>query len=126
MRQLPAISIYGYVGGRQPNLANFFWGQSIGIVETNFHARKNVNWNVSVNIFSSMKIVGATGVRVGVASSRNKLALGTRLRNLNLKSQFPIFDSFRDIRVQIYDFLKFMRGLWALKWAWQIFFWVNQ
>jgi len=30
------------------------------------------------------------GVRVGVAFSRNKLALRTRLRNLNLKSKFTI------------------------------------
>jgi len=30
------------------------------------------------------------------------------LRNLNLKSQLCIFDSFRDIRVHIYDFLKFV------------------
>jgi len=27
---------------------------------------------------------------------------------LNLKSKFSIFDSFRDIRVHTYDFLKFM------------------
>jgi len=32
-----------------------------------------------------------------------------------LKSQFSIFDSFRDMRVHIYDFLKFVGGLWALK-----------
>jgi len=49
---------------------------------------------------------------------RNKLALRIRLRNLNLKSQFSIFDSFRDIHVHIYDFLKFVGGLWALGWAW--------
>jgi len=34
------------------------------------------------------------GVRVGVAYSRNKRALHSRLRNLNLRSQFSIFDSF--------------------------------
>jgi len=62
------------------------------------------------------------GVRVGVAYSRNKLALSTRLRNLNLKSQFFIFYSFRDIRVHSNDFLKFVGGLWALKWAGQTFF----
>jgi len=44
------------------------------------------------------------GVRVGVAYSRNKLALGTKLRNLNLRAQFSIFDSFRDIRVHIICF----------------------
>jgi len=60
-----------------------------------------------------MKIVGPPGlgglwVRVGVAYSRNKLALGTRLRNLNLRAQFSIFDSIRDIHVHIYGFLKFV------------------
>jgi len=58
------------------------------------------------------------GVRVGVAYSCNKLTLRTRLRNLNLGSKFSIFDSFRDIHVHIYDFLKFVGGLWA----WQTFF----
>jgi len=48
------------------------------------------------------------GVRVGVAYSRNKLALSARLRNLNLRSQFSILDSFRDIHVHIYDFLRFV------------------
>jgi len=43
-----------------------------------------------------------------VAYSRNKLELRTRLRNLNLKSQLSIFDSFRDVRVQTYDYLKFL------------------
>jgi len=33
MRHPPAISIYGYVGGRQ--IAKFFLGQSIGVEETN-------------------------------------------------------------------------------------------
>jgi len=54
------------------------------------------------------------GVRVG-----NKLALRTRLRNLNLRSKFSTFYSFRDICVHTYDFLKFVDGLWTLKWAWQ-------
>jgi len=44
------------------------------------------------------------GVRVGVADSRNKHALRTRLLNLSLKSQISITYSFRDIRVHIYDF----------------------
>jgi len=44
-----------------------------------------------------------------VAYLRNKLAQRTKLRNVNLKSQFTIFYSFRDIRVHINDFLK----LWA-------------
>jgi len=54
---------------------------------------------------------------VGVAYSCNKLALRTRLRNLNLRSHFSVFDSLRDIRVHIYDFLKFVGGLGA----WQTF-----
>jgi len=45
-----------------------------------------------------------------VAYSRNKRALRTRLRNLNLRSQFSIFDSFQDIHVHTYDFLKFVCG----------------
>jgi len=64
-----------------------------------------------------MKIVGATGL--GVAYSRYKLALRSRLRNLNLKSQFSFCDNFQDIRVHIYDFLKFVGGFWALKRAWK-------
>jgi len=43
-----------------------------------------------------------------VAYSRNKLALRARLRDLNLKSQFSILDSFRDISVNIYDLFKFV------------------
>jgi len=58
-----------------------------------------------------MKVV--VGARVGVAHSRNKLALRTGLRNLNLKSQFSIFDSFREIHVHIYDFFKLVGDLWA-------------
>jgi len=46
------------------------------------------------------------GVRVGVAYSRDKLAVRIRLRNLNVRSQFSIFYSFRDIHVQIYDFFE--------------------
>jgi len=48
------------------------------------------------------------GVRVGVAYSRDKL-------ELKLKSQFSIFDFFRDIRVHIYVSLEFSGGLCALK-----------
>jgi len=66
------------------------------------------------------------GVRVSVAYSRNKLALRKRLRNLNLKSLISIFDSFRDTRVHINDFFKFVGGLWALKWAWKTWFCVNR
>jgi len=63
------------------------------------------------------------GVKVGVAdfffglwALLAWLALRRRLRNLNLRSHFSIFDSFRYIRVHIYDFLKFMG------FAWQTFF----
>jgi len=42
-----------------------------------------------------------------VVYSGKKLALRTRPRNINLKSEFSIFDSFRDICVHIYSFLKF-------------------
>jgi len=61
------------------------------------------------------------GVRVGVAYSRGIFALRTRLRNLNLKSQFSIFDNFPDIRAHFYDFLKFLGSLWALKCVCQTF-----
>jgi len=57
-----------------------------------------------------MKIVGATGLVGFWAYTRHKLTLRPRLRNLNLKSQFSIFDIFRDIRVHIYDFFKFAGG----------------
>jgi len=43
-----------------------------------------------------------------VAYLRNKLAVRTSLRNLNLKSQFSILDSFRETRVHTYDFFKFV------------------
>jgi len=51
MRHLPAISIHGYVDGRV-GVENF-WGQSIGIDETNIF---------QVQFFSTMKVVGATGL----------------------------------------------------------------
>jgi len=59
------------VMGVRVGVANFFWGQSRGIDETNTFQLK-------------LKI------KVGVASSRNKLALRARLRNLLLS----IFYSF--------------------------------
>jgi len=103
LRNLPAISIYGYVGGGQ----TFFLDQSIGIDETNTFQLKCFIWheNWGRNRFGRF-----LGVRVGVACSHNKLVLLTRLRNLNLKSQFSIFDSFRDIRVHVYDIMKFVGG----------------
>jgi len=45
-----------------------------------------------------MQIVGAKGLG----------GLWAWPRNLNMKSQFSIFDSFRDIYDQINDFLKFV------------------
>jgi len=39
---------------------------------------------------------------------RNKIALRTKLRNLNLKSKLSTFDSFREISVHMDDFLKFV------------------
>jgi len=79
-----------------------------------------------------MKIVGATGLgrlwawHIRVINFTLYCTLRRRLRNLNLRSHFSIFDTFRDIRVHTYDFLKFVGGMWALKWAWQTFFWVNR
>jgi len=57
-----------------------------------------------------MNILGATGLVGFWAYTGNKFTLRPRLRNLNLKSQFSIFYIFRDIRVHIYDFLKFAGG----------------
>jgi len=68
------------------------------------------------------KVVGGLWAVECVTYSRNKLTLRTKLRNLHLQSQFSIFDSFRDIGVHTYDFLKFVDDLWALKWVWQTFF----
>jgi len=86
-RHLPAISIWLLWWQTDLSVMGVRVGdQSIGIDE---------------NMFVCMKIVG-------VAYSRNKFALRIRLRNLNLKSQFSIFGSFRDIRVHTYDFLKFV------------------
>jgi len=56
------------------------------------------------------------GVRVGVAYWRDKLALRTRVRNLNLKSQLSFYDSFRDVIFHICDLL----SLWSLNWAWKL------
>jgi len=60
---------------------------------------------------------------VGLAYSRNKLELRSRLRNLNLRSPFSIFDSFRDIDVHIYDFLKIVGVKVGVA---NFFFWGNQ
>jgi len=38
-----------------------------------------------------LAVLAFVGVRVRMAYSRNKLALRSRLRNLNLKSQFSVF-----------------------------------
>jgi len=86
-------------------VVTFFMDQSIGIDEDNTFQLKFCITQTNCGRHSLRRFVN---VRVGVAYSRNKLALRTRLRNLNLKSQFSIFDSFRDIRVHTYDFLKFV------------------
>jgi len=64
-----------------------------------------------------MKTVGASGLgglwawHIRVTCAAYKIT----------KSESEIFDSFRDIRVYIFNFLRFVCGLWALKWAWQLF-----
>jgi len=80
---------------------------------------KRVMWAVHRFMAWDILVTSIMGVRVGGAYSRNKLA--RRLRNLNLRSHLSIFEIFRNIRVHIYDLLKFVGGLWLLKWAWQIF-----
>jgi len=57
------------------------------------------------------------GVRVGVAYSRNKLALRTRLRKLNLRFFHSLSFIVSEILTFILRFLKFVGGLWA----WQSF-----
>jgi len=83
--------------GVRVGVANFCLRQSIGNENCGRH-----------------KLGRFVGIRVGVAYSRNTLAPRTRPWNLNLNSQFSIFDSFRDIRVYIYVFLMFVGGLWAV------------
>jgi len=96
MRHLAAISTHGYVGGRRiSELMALEWasklllGQSIGIDETNSFQLKFCFWDESCG---RHRLLLFLGVRVDVAYSRNKLRL--RLRNLNLESQFSIFDTF--------------------------------
>jgi len=55
------------------------------------------------------------GDKVGMAYLRNNLAPTIRPPNLNVKSPFSILDSFRDIRVHIYGFFKFVGDLRASK-----------
>jgi len=93
--------------GVRVGVANLFLDQSIGIDETN-------TFQVFIYYCGRHRLGRLGGVRVGVAYSRNKLALRSRLRNLHLRSPFSIFDSFRDIDVHIYDFLKFVGGLCPL------------
>jgi len=95
----------------------FFLVQSIGIDETNTYKLKFCTWHENCGRHRFGRFVD---IRVGVAYSRNKLALRTRLRNPNLRSHFSIFNNFRDIRVHIYDFFKFV----DIKVA--NFFWVNR
>jgi len=86
--------------GVRVGVANYFLDQSIGIDETNTF-------------------------RVGVAYSRNKLALRIRLRNLNLKSQFSIFDSFRDPRSYL-RFFDVCGRFMGVRVGVANFFWVNR
>jgi len=65
-----------------------------------------------------MKIVGATGLSGLWALEWAWHIRYGRLRNLNLRSPFSIFAIFRDMRVYIYGYLKFVGGLWTLKGAW--------
>jgi len=61
----------------------FFVDQSIGFDETNTFQLKFCIYHENCGLHRFGLFVG---VRVGVAYSRNKLALRTRLRNLNLRS----------------------------------------
>jgi len=60
--------------------------------------------------------------------SRNKLALRSKISEISafIPSKFSVFDSFRYIRVHIYDILKFVGGFWSFKWAWQTLKWAWQ
>jgi len=70
----------------------------MGIEGTNtFQLKFLFNENCVLHWFGRLMGVG---VGVDVAFSRSKLR--------NLKSQFTVFDSFRDIGVHIYDFFKFV------------------
>jgi len=61
--------------------------QSIGIDETNTSQLKFFTKHENCGRYRLGRLVG---VRVGVAHSRNKLALRTRLRNLNPNSLYLI------------------------------------
>jgi len=68
--------------------AIFFFNQSIGTEETNTFQLKFCIYHENCGRHRPRRFVGFS---VGVAYSRNKLALRTRLRNLNLKSLFVLF-----------------------------------
>jgi len=81
-------------------------GQSIGIDE-------NITYVGVANFFLGQSIGSGRGILLGGLWAlewawhipvRN-LLLRIRLRNLNLKSQFSFFDSFREIRVHTYDLI---------------------
>jgi len=88
-RHIPAISIYGYVGGRLLHFSLIFF----------------LAWKVwATGLVGLWALEWAWHIRVTNLRC---------VRNLNLEFQFSVFDSFRYIRVHIYDFLKFVGGLWA-------------
>jgi len=64
--------------------------------------------SIGIDETNKFQLKRFVGVRVGVAYLRIKLVLRSSLRNLSLKSQFSIFDIFRDIPVHTDDFLKFV------------------
>jgi len=78
-------------------VANFFWVNQLVMTRL---------LQIRYHLFSRMKTVG-------VVYSRNKLALRTRLRNLNLLSQLSVFHCFPDIHVHSEDFFKFVGGFLA-------------
>jgi len=82
-----------------------FLDLSIGIDETN---KFQLKFCIQHKNCGRQKFGRFVGVRVGVAYLRIKLVLRSSLRNLSLKSQFSIFDIFRDIPVHTDDFLKFV------------------
>jgi len=65
----------------------FKWAKIVGI--TGFRGLWALEWAWQIRV---------TNLFVGVAYSRNKLALRKRLRNLDLKSQFSIYIRVTNLR----------------------------
>jgi len=59
---------------------------------------------------------------VVVAQLRNKFALRTKVKNLNLKTQHSSFNNFRNVNVHTHNFFTFLGGLWTLQSAWHHFY----